>query len=170
MAPSAFSRGIDATDRRYVSLRQQEARVGWRSSQISPGLRVKCRYLEQMPPEDAMVEDLSPDELAWIASAPEEELLGAAGGLLLGEGHGFGGRDDEQSRSFARDWLESRLDQLRPVLCADEVFRDLGGDLTNDILTLLPLLATQLDGNSLLAAIVAGIVLRRGLARFCGTA
>ena len=86
---------------------------------------------------------------------------------MLGAGHGFGGRDDEHNQAFARDWLESRLDALRPVLCADEVFRDLGGDLTNDILTLLPLLATQLDGNSLLAAIIAGILLRRGLARFC---
>lgn len=113
--------------------------------------------------------ELSPNELAWIVSAPEDELLGAAGGILLGGGHGFGGRDDEQNRNFAREWLDARLEALRPVLCADEVFRDLGGDLTNDILTLLPLLATQLDGNALLAAIVAGIVLRRGLARFCAS-
>lgn len=120
-----------------------------------------------MPPEDLAQGELTPDELAWIASAPEEQLLGAAGGILLGDGHGFGGRDDEQNRNFAKDWLESRLEALRPMLCADEVFRDLGGDLSNDILTLLPLLATQLDGNTLLAAIVAGIVLRRGLARFC---
>jgi hypothetical protein len=122
-----------------------------------------------VPPLDATAEDLTPDELAWIASAPEDQLLGAAGGILLGEGHGFGGRDDEHNRNFASEWLESRLEQLRPILCADELFRDLGGDLTNDILTLLPLLATQLDGNALLAAIVAGIVLRRGLARFCET-
>lgn len=110
---------------------------------------------------------ISPEELSWIASASEGELLGAAGGILLGDGHGFGGRDNEQSRSFARDWLDARMESLRPVLCSNEVFRELGGDLTNDILIVLPLLAAQLDGNLLLAALVAGIVLRRGLARFC---
>ena len=37
----------------------------------------------------------------------------------------------------------------------------------NDILMIVPILAARLDGNLLLAAIVAGIVFRRGLAAFC---
>lgn len=106
-------------------------------------------------------------QLGWITSASEAELFGVAGGILLGDGLGFGGRDDEQNGSFARDWFDARIEGFRAAICTSELFRGLGGDLANDILTLVPVLAPGLDGNSLLAAIVAGIVLRRGIAQFC---
>lgn len=110
---------------------------------------------------------VSEEDLAWITLQPEGQLFDTIGGILLGGGQGFGSRDDGQNGMFARDWFESRIEGLRSVLCSHDVFQSLGGDLTNDILTVLPLLVSQLEGDALLAAIVAGIVLRRGLADFC---
>jgi len=89
---------------------------------------------------------------------PLDALYGAAGGILVGDGLGFGGRDEEQNRRFGRDWFESRSKTLRSTLCGNVVARDLSGDLANDILMIVPILAARLDGNLLLAAIVAGIV------------
>ncbi|KJC65725.1 hypothetical protein [Agreia bicolorata] len=120
-----------------------------------------------MTPIDLEDNALTPEALTWIRSASEDQLLSVAGSILIGDGRGFGGRDDEQNRHFASEWIEARLEALRPVLCTNNLIQGLGGELTNDILTLVPLLATHLDGNALLTAIVACIVLRRGLAQFC---
>lgn len=89
------------------------------------------------------------------------------GQVLTGDGVGFGGRDVARLASAARDWFDARVESFRLIVCTDDLISGLGGDLTNDLLTLAPALLPQLDGNELLAFLAAAIILRRGIARFC---
>lgn len=116
---------------------------------------------------DSSLGDLAPEDLTFIVNGSEEQLFAAAGRALLDGGAGFGSRDDGHNARFGRDWVEAKLEQLRPIVCSPGVVDEVGGDLTNDILTLLPMLAIHLGGDALLTAIVAGILLRRGITAFC---
>lgn len=105
--------------------------------------------------------------LAW----DEDELLAELGRQLLPNGIQLGLEDFDRARKFAVNWLESRSDQIRQDICGNPATIALldkeSADMLGDI-TMVASLITSLSGHPGAAALVAIILMRRGLKAFCG--
>jgi hypothetical protein len=114
--------------------------------------------------------DFSYADVEWALTASDADLFARAGSILLGSGLGVGSGDPGHNRDFFRDWWDARMDAIRSVVCTQSVVRGLGGDMNDDIVTLVPIVLDSVDGHVQAAVIVAAIIVRRGITSFCDLA
>jgi len=102
----------------------------------------------------------------------EDELLDSLGQVLLGDGLGVGPVDPYRARRFAAKWLIEWRDEIRKHVCgkASQQFIDNEAGVA-DRLTEIAVVADALAGvlGHPTANIVAVILVRRGLAKLCGS-
>jgi hypothetical protein len=111
-------------------------------------------------------DEISLDDLF---SRDDDELLELLGQDLIGAGAGFGPADASRYRRIAAEWLARHGDELRSKVCgsgtAQAVTDEKTGDQLADAAVVTDAIMTMLGHPS--ASIVAVILVRRGLARFC---
>jgi hypothetical protein len=97
----------------------------------------------------------------------DEDLLEEVGEWLLGSGPGFGPSDIDRKVRFARSWLDDKRNELRRELCGPVRDRlETGGfDAMTEAATVADAVAAAVGKPP--ANIVAVILLRRGIRRFC---
>jgi hypothetical protein len=104
---------------------------------------------------------------AEIANTDLDTLYTQLGQLLLGSGLGMGEQDPEETNRFGRKWIDARLNDLRSQLCDKPLVKELGNNLTGDIVEVAAIIASSLNNNQLLALTVSGILVRRGIEKIC---
>jgi hypothetical protein len=109
-------------------------------------------------------------DLAELLDMSDAQLHTALGRELLGDGTGFAGEDPFRAQRYARQWLESKLSDLRREICDAPSVRQMldsgsGGRLESAAIVLD--LLESLKGRPQ-ASIVAVILVRRGLDVVCG--
>lgn len=105
-----------------------------------------------------------------LLALDEEQLLAQLGALQLGETLGVRPSDFGRYIRVGRLWLDSNLDDLRLTICEDSKIKALRARLDSDaateVATIADILLSMLG--RVPATIVAVIVVKRGLHRFCG--
>lgn len=120
-----------------------------------------------------MVKDRSvSNDTTWrqlLIDYDDDQLLEDFGQELLGQGVGFGPSDLARYRRAAVEWLESHASELRDSICGNPGLRSLTDDefgaKVADAAIIADTISTGLGHPS--ASIVAVILVRRGLSRFC---
>jgi hypothetical protein len=109
-------------------------------------------------------------DLTNLLDMDDEELHGELGAALMGEGTDFGVRDLAEFAAFARRWLRDRSPELRSGLCGRREIRAMRSlaraDTAVEVATVADVLASWYGMPT--AAIIAVILVRRGLNALCG--
>ncbi len=106
--------------------------------------------------------------IARLSRSGERALFAALGAEVLGQSLGAGAQDNDEYRRFGQQWFEDRVDQIRQAVCGTRVAKELSGDFPGDVIDVAALTLPLAGSNQLLALTIAAIVLRRGVATFCG--
>jgi hypothetical protein len=105
-----------------------------------------------------------------LLAKSEAELYAELGTLLLGHGQGFGLEDLARARRFAEDWMRDHADELQKKVCKAKSVKKLieeeGVGQTASVLALTEILISPRRPDAI-ATIVAVIIVRRGLRKYC---